>query len=60
MNGLKKMMFDQHWVTPMLDSCTSECMVPIININNNINEPTIGYQNSYPSQIFIFGGYLKV
>ena len=35
-------------------------MVAIINIKNGIKEPTHGYQNSYTSQIFIFGGYVKV
>jgi hypothetical protein len=35
-------------------------MVPIININNGIKEPTCGYQNCNTSQIFIFGEYVKV
>ena len=35
-------------------------MVSIININNGIKELTHGYQNCNTSQIFIFGGFLKV
>ena len=43
-------------------SChVGECMVSIININNDdIKEPTCGYQNCNTSQILIFGGYVRV
>jgi hypothetical protein len=34
--------------------------VSIINISNDIKEPTHGNQNCYNTQILIFGGYVKV
>ena len=34
--------------------------VSIINISNDIKEPTHGYQNCHTTQILIFGGYVKV
>ena len=44
----------------MLDRYIGECMVLMININNDIKKPTRVYQNCNTSQILIFGGYLKV
>jgi hypothetical protein len=35
-------------------------MVSIINITNDIKEPTHGYQNYNTTQILITGGYVKV
>lgn len=34
-------------------------MISIININNDIKEPTHGYQNYKTNQILVFGRYLK-
>ena len=45
---------------PMLDRYIGECMVSIININDDAREPTCGCQNCYISRIVIFGGYVKV
>ena len=36
------------------------CIVAIINTDNGIKEPTHGYQNCTTSQLWIFGGYIKV
>ena len=37
-----------------------ESMVSVFNINNGIKEPTRGYQDCNTSEIFIFGGHVKV
>ena len=44
----------------MLVSYIGECMVSMINTNNGITEPTLGYQNCSASHILIFGAYVKV
>ena len=43
-----------------MDRYLGEYMVPIINIINDIKEPTHGYQNCKTGQILIFSGYPKV
>ena len=44
----------------MFDSYTCECMVSIININNDIKEPTHGCQNCNTRIILISGAYFKM
>lgn len=44
---------------PMLGRYISECMVSVININNEIKEPTHGYKNCDTSQTLTFGGNVK-
>ena len=43
-----------------LDQYIGECMVSLIKINNDIEEPTRGYQIYNTRHILIFGGYIKV
>ena len=45
---------------PVLVWDVGKCTVSIINIYNNIEEPTCGHQNCNSSQILIFGGYDQV
>ena len=47
---------------PTLDVHEGECIVSIINNNNNngIKEPNHGYQNCNTNHILIFGGYSKM
>ena len=45
----------------MLDQCKGdECVVPIINIDNGVKEPTHGYQNRHTNQILIFDECVEV
>ena len=43
----------------MLVLYVSECVVSIMNINNDIEELTGGHQNCNTGQILIFGWYVK-
>ena len=45
---------------PMLGWYIGECMVSLININNDIKELACGYQNFHTAQILIFNEYVKV
>ena len=49
-----------HYINNQHHSYTYECMISIMNINNGIKESRCAYQNYNTSQIFIFGGYIKV
>ena len=42
--------------TPMLTWHIGECLVSIVNINNNIKKPTRGYQMCNTNQMLICGG----